>query len=220
MDINFWSLVVNSALVISGWFISARWAVKQVNIAHDKNRELQNEIMKQAIKDNLYRDFISLYVDIAESINTLVYTLNNVGLNMNCDERQLDKRVVFGWRDLIDKASENYSTLGKQIDKLALLLNASADFLPRSEEINEIVKDFRRNFSAENTKCLWIVFQANIVGIRIENEPDSERYGAVSKPVIEALISLNSKLNESAKIIQRMLVMRGRNLEAAPGRCC
>lgn len=216
MDINFWALIVNSALVISGWFISARWAVKQVNVAHDKNRELQNEIIKQTIKDDLYRDFISLYIDIAESINALNYSITNVGLNMCCDERKPDDRVIFGWRELIDKINENYSALGKQMDKLDILLNASADFLPKADEINVIVKDYRHNFSAENAKCLWIVFQANIAGIRIENKPDTKRYEAVSRPVADALTSLNSKLKESAKMIQRMLVMR----EAASGRCC
>jgi hypothetical protein len=80
MDFDAWTLIINSLLIITGWFISARWAIKQVNIAHHKNRELQNELLQQAMKDNLYKVFISLYSDIMESINCFMLSMQLVSI--------------------------------------------------------------------------------------------------------------------------------------------
>jgi hypothetical protein len=208
MDFDAWTLIINSLLIIAGWFISARWAIKQVNIAHKKNRELQNELLQQAMKDNLYKEFISLYSDIMESINQLFYAINTVGLNMSCDERKPDECVVFGWRDSMSKVNDGYTALGKAVDKLEIWLDASGEFISSSNVVNRLIEDYKHNFTTVNKSASWIALQANSAGILKYNRPDSKRYEAASKPVLDALDSLKLQLKESAKLAQRYLFTR------------
>lgn len=190
------------------FFGTPLWAIKQVNIAHEKNRELQNELLQQAMKDNLYKEFISLYADIMESINQLYYAINAVGLNMSFDEHKPDESIVFGWRDLMSKVDNCYAALGRHVDKLEIWLDASGDFISSTNAVYTLITDYKNNFTTVNKSASWLVLQVTSAGILKNKGPDSKRYEVASKPVLEALDSLKLQLKESAKLAQRYLFTR------------
>ncbi len=201
---NFLSLIIPSTLTVIGWI----WAVKQVNLAHEKNRELQHEIMKQSIKDSLYKEFVRLYSDIAESIMPLVYDINHVSINMAVDEQKTNSKLTFGWRDLFDKLNQSYAELGKNIDKLEIWLDASSEFIPNSSEIYAIITEYENDFTTANAQGAWPIFQATFAGIISREKPNIKLYQERSRKVVESLMSLRTKLKESAKAVQRYFVTR------------
>lgn len=66
-----WSLIIPAVLTVVGWFVAAHWTVKQVNLAYLKNRELQTSMLRQSKKDALAKDFLQIYLKIAQTIGDL-----------------------------------------------------------------------------------------------------------------------------------------------------
>lgn len=214
MDPNFLSLIISSVLTIIGWFVAAWWAVKQVNIAHDKNRALQQEILVQAIKDNLYKEFIDLYSDIAESSIGLMYALNMVALNMALDEHKADIKtestLKFGWIDLFDKVNQGYASFTKDVDRLETWLDATSEFMPNSADLYKIIDAYKKDFTMADGRAtnIWSILQTTFAGIRVKNEANIKQYQSAMGPVGQSLINIRSQLKKCAKTVQRCLVTR------------
>lgn len=134
-DYNFWFLIIPSILTVAGWIFTAIWAIKQVSIAHEKNRELQHEILKQSIKNNLSNEFINLCMNITKSIRYLQETVSFVGLNMTIDEQLNSKQITFGWKESIEKMNQAYSVLCRNIDHLEIWLDTASKHIPNANEI-------------------------------------------------------------------------------------
>ncbi len=207
---NLLPLIVPSALTVIGWIFTALWAVKQVNIAHKKNRNLQHEILRQSIKDNLSKEFINLYLDIAKSIIDLRSMLGFVSLNMDLDEQMTNKQITFGWRESFEKINHAYSTLCKNIDHLEIWLDVSSKYIPNSNEIYTVINEFKVNFIAPSART-WFPFQKTLAVIQVRNQPDVKEYRKTGEPVNQSLNSILSNLKENAKIVQKHLVSRGYN---------
>lgn len=204
-DYNLLLLLVPSALTVIGWIFTALWAVKQVNIAHEKNRALQHEILKQSIRDNLFKEFINLYSDVAKSIMDLRNTINFVDLNMTLDEQLNSKKVIFGWRGSIEKINQAYSILCKNIDSLEIWLDASGEYIPNATEIYTIINEVKVNFNSN----AWLPFQRTLAVIQIKNQPDVKEYRKTSELVVQSLNNVLSGLKENAKTVQKHLVAKG-----------
>ena len=206
-DYNLWPLIIPSALTIIGWVVTAIWAIKQVSIAHEKNRELQHEILKQSIKDNLSKEFINLCMDITKSIRYLQETVSFVSLNMTIDEQMNSKQITFGWRASIEKINQAYSVLCRNIDHLEIWLDASNEHIPNANEIYAVINNFKLNFFAPNAS-VWFPFQRALSVIQVKNKPDVKEYRSTAEPVEQSLNSILSSLKETAKTVQKHLIAK------------
>lgn len=74
--------------------------------------------------------------------------------------------------------------------------------------MRRLIRDYKNNFTTENNSACWISFQGHAAGILKNNKPNTKRYEAASRPVLDALDNLKLELKESAKISQKYLFTR------------
>jgi hypothetical protein len=101
--------------------VGAWWAVKQINLAHKKSRQLQQELIARSMKDGLYKQFLEIYSELSASIGDLISELNLLGINLSFDKSAVEKfqgEVRGGWLEYLDRVNQAYSKLGKQFFQL------------------------------------------------------------------------------------------------------
>jgi hypothetical protein len=208
VKIEYWSLVIPSILTVVGWFFAAFWVVRQVNLAHAKNRELQTALLKQAKKDTLAKDFIHIYVDLAQTISDLNHFLYHAQINMALEAQRSDG-TKFGWRDAFTKINSSYSTLGRHFDHLRVWLDVYGEQIPNKTQILTVIEKYDSQFTARTRQLdnhPWLLFTSSMAGILSRDKPDIELYNQRATDVGKSLEEIRFDLKEEAKIVEKHLL--------------
>jgi hypothetical protein len=202
------SLVIPSSLTVLGWFFAAFWVIKQVNLAHKKNRELQTAILRQSKKDSLAKDFIRIYLDLAQTINDLSQFLYHTQINMGF-EAKMDGSTKFAWREAFSSIYSSYSTLGRHFDHLRVWLDVYGGQIPNKTQILTVIEKFDTQFTSRTTKKdnhPWLLLTSSMARIQSKDEPDVELYDERAIEVGKWLEEIRADLKEEAKTVEKHLL--------------
>lgn len=208
MNTEWLSLVIPSSLTVVGWFVAAFWVIKQVNLAHINNRELQTAILKQSKKDSLANDFIHIYLDLVQTISDLSQFLYHAQINMGL-EAQMDNATKFGWRKTFISINSSYSNLGRHFDHLRVWLDVYGGQIPNKTQILTVIGKYDSQFTTRTRKKdnhPWLLLTSSMARILSRDEPDVELYDKRATEVGKWLEEIRADLREEAKTVEKHLL--------------
>jgi hypothetical protein len=201
-------LVIPSSLTVLGWFFAAFWVIKQVDLAHKKNRELQTAILRQSKKDSLAKDFIYIYLDLAQTISDLSQFLYHAQINMSL-EANMGGGTKFGWRETFTSINSSYSTLGRHFEHLRVWLDVYGGHIPNKTQILTIIEKYDSQFTTRTSKKEnhpWLLLTSSMARILSRDEPDVELYDERAIEVGKWLEEIRADLKEEAKTVEKHLL--------------
>ena len=205
---EWWSLVVPSSLTVIGWFVAAFWVIKQANLAHTKNRELQAAILRQSKKDSLANDFVHIYLDLAQSIRDLSHFLYLAQINMGLETR-MGNSSKFGWREQFNSINSSYSALGRHFDHLRVWLDVYGGQIPNKTGILAVIEKYDSYFTAhtrQKDNHPWLLLQSAMGRMLIRDKPDTELYDERATDVGKRLEEIQSDLKEEVRTVEKHLL--------------
>ena len=211
MKFEVMQLVIPSIVTMIGWFIAAWWAIKQVNVAHNRNAELQQQLMRDSHQRELAKELIEVYKCIARSGDALAQAISSFSLNYGFQVNGIIEGVHITASDLIPKVNEAYNSLSQEVTRLDMWLKVCEGHLPDTALLNEAIREYRGIFSIpyeedESERVRWSGYQGLLVachdGIKLNPEAVTDASG-------ELVVSLNGileKFSEGTAVINKELV--------------
>ena len=200
--------VITIIIAIAGWVVAWGYAIKQVEVAHNKNTKLQKALLIQNEKANIAKEFLKLYSDIFSSLYDFKSSLSRLHNNMAIAEKTEDKTWTTGWLDLVDPVNHKYTAICKNLTLFEAWISVAEQYLPNSQKLRFLVDQFKENFTYKENSLnddLWMPLQVSLAAIKINKKPDSRGFKAPCLRAIKFIDLLDREFKIEAKKIQDIL---------------
>lgn len=210
MDMQVLQLVVPSLLTVIGWLIAAWWAIEQVNTAHEKNAQLQSELLNESHRRDIARELIEIYKSVAQCGNNLRQAMSSFWLNHMLEKSEQVEGVSFNASTLVGPVNDAYNKMAQEITRLEMWMKVAGEHLPNSELLSEAISEFHNAFSFggdENPEKgkLWTSYQAFLAAYQSKLDVSETRLSDLSKALQGAIGEVIAKMADGTAQINREL---------------
>ncbi len=188
-------ILVPSTISIVGWMVTIWWALRQIEISSEKNRQLQHETLQSNEKIKAIDAIIVAYVDINKSLHKIKSTAHNLKTNIDFKEQGKANPDL---HSLFHESGNAYSELFECIAYLQFNLIRLIPYGIHTNESFDFIDEVQKNFSKQSP---WLTYQENAASyLQNENSGHEELFSA-----IDVVASNCEKLClEAFKVVSKM----------------
>jgi len=196
------NFLLPTLVTMIGWLVAGIYAVRQVNVAHEKNRELQKEQDNRSILIDINKQFLQNYLDTSLAIKKFQSTMFNIYFNMLLNERLESSAITVEWKELVIKLEKCHEEVGNQLQIMKTLHSCMKSYLPDSCEIEDAFTCYNDafGFGATDDKP-YIKMTALLTGMIDANNNDPKLLMSHIEPTKEALNKVSNKLDSFAQSV-------------------
>jgi hypothetical protein len=195
------------ALTVVGWGVAGWLAVKQINIAHEKNRKLQQEQNIKTVRSEVYKQFLPIYMDIGMTINHFNHSMNHTHMNMSLDDKLGNDSVTFGWKQSMPEIDMAYSEYCEKMSLLEVWLSAVESHISNSADVEKAIRMHKAAFTTDGgIRVPWLELQGIMIGMKKSGASNAGEFHTTMKSIQEQLNEIREQLQSCAKAIQRDLI--------------
>ncbi len=196
-----------ATLTVVGWGVAAWLAIKQINIAHEKNRELQEAQNIRSLRSEIYKQFLPIYMDIFIAANQLNSSMSHTHLNMSLDNIIDEKRVLFGWKESMDNIDKAYLEYCKKMELLEIWLPTARDHISKRVDIEQAIKKHKVAFTVNGgAEAPWAKLQTVMVGMKASGNANTHEFSEAVESIQKELQTIRMHLRSGAEAIQSDLL--------------
>lgn len=199
-----WLSLLEPIITVVGWFVGAAWAIRHVNLAHNKARDLQYEVMTKAHEDTLINKTIEILLIVNKSIEdfreSCVMLANAALMDMHAKRNAAlaNRSIEIEYQRYLPEIREAFVNLTADMEHLRVWQNVAPDGLFDSEKSDECLAILKRNFiempEQHKTGTAWLKLQMALVGIEINGSAKVKKFIDAWDPLNKDLQSVQSTL--------------------------
>lgn len=167
-------ILVPSMISVVGWLVTIWWALRQIEISSEKNRQLQQEALQSSEKIKAIDAVIVAYVNVDKSLHRIERTVHNMKNNINFKlegKNNPDLTVIFR------ESCDAYSELFTCIDYLQFNLIRLTPYDLAINESFEFIDNVHEKFSNQSP---WLTYQeASAIYLLDEDSGHEELFSAI-----------------------------------------
>ena len=204
-------VIIPSVITVIGWFVTAWWALRQVDRAHEKNSVLQKQLVRDSHQRELAKEVIDIYKCIARSGNLLVQSISSFAVNYSFQQGKLMGKFELDSVSLIPKINEAYSSLSEDITRLAMWLNICDGHLPDTKQLRQAIHCYMEIFGSpisenDTEKVSWVGYQGLLVAVSNAEKMNPDAIAEISDQISQDLRRILKQFADGAKIVNRELL--------------
>lgn len=146
-------IIVPSMISVAGWLVTIWWALKQVEISSEKNRQIQHEILQSGEKIKVIDSIVLAYIDVDMALHKVQRTIMSLKINI---EFKMQAKSHPDLSLIFQESGDAYVGLFSALDNLKFNL---VRLIPYDIEV-EGCFDFIDNVGKKFTnQSVWLTYQ-------------------------------------------------------------
>lgn len=159
-------ILIPSIVSILGWLVTIWWALRQVEISSQKNRNLQYEMLQSSERIKVVYSVISTYIEINKSFHKIQRYINNFKANIELKKEGKNNPDL---ASIFHKSGNAYSEMFENIESLKFSL---ARLPPYGVDNQEGIDFIKKTFECFSGKFIWYTYQVKAAEY-LQNEEGS-----------------------------------------------
>ncbi|MCC6924000.1 MAG: hypothetical protein IT525_13235 [Nitrosomonas sp.] len=146
-------ILVPSMISIIGWLVTIWWALRQIEISSDKNRQLQCEMLQSNEKIKVIDATILAYMEINKALHKIRYIIVNLKINI---ESKVQRKNNPDLSQIFNDSGNAYSELFVCIENLQFNLIRLTPHGISLEKGSNFIHEIHKYFSNQSP---WLTYQ-------------------------------------------------------------
>ena len=186
-------ILVPSITSIMGWLITIWWALRQVNISAEKNRQLQREMLESNENIRVLDKVIESHWELEERLHALSHQVGLMKINA---EYKMAKLTAPDLKKIFDESGEHYASMLSAMTKLRFYLIRMFAYEIELKSYDAILDTLEENF--RGTETAWHKYQ--LAAAKYLQDEDIE-IDELCNSTVEVINVINSVIENRTKAI-------------------
>ena len=200
---------VTPLLVILGWIVAGLYAKRNIHIAHEKTRTLQDELSNRSIRTKLHDDLIEASREVIASIENFKAAVINTDSNLKVAvafAKKTELGMVPDWKTRITQIYNAHPKLDEAFVLLEIWLHTSYGQITNPALLEKIIDDYKIAFyGSSNLQAdddLWGPLQIELLKTQKlgPTKETSESFSKCRTSVIDGLDYFKQRILEFARV--------------------